>query len=76
MVDSSPSGARSARDPDHPASDDARSSDPEADDEQSEDERWLRELAALAARSDPAPGEVAQAARNAFKARGAKRKSG
>jgi hypothetical protein len=76
MVDSSPSGSRSARDPDHPASDGARSSDPEAGDEQSEDERWLRELAALAARSDPVPADVLKAARNALKTRASKRKSG
>ena len=75
MVDASPSGGRAARDPEHPAPEGAHSGDPEVDDERAEEERWLRELAALAARSDPVPAEVIEAARKTFKTRTPKRQS-
>jgi hypothetical protein len=78
MVDSPPSKGRSARDPDsRPARDGPSStdSDRDADDrdsEEREDDRWSREMAALAARTDPVPQEVVDAARRAFTKRGPK----
>ena len=78
MVDSPPSKGRSARDPDSrpagggPSSPDSDRDDEDGDSDEREDDRWAREMAALAARTDPVPQEVVDAARRAFTKRGPK----
>jgi hypothetical protein len=68
MPDSSPSARRSAPDPDpSPGHDDASAPDPGPAVDQA-----ARELAALAARSDPVPAEVVETARRALKRERAK----
>jgi hypothetical protein len=62
MGESLPSRGIPARDPDHPTAGDTEG------DAERDDERLATEVEALAARADPVPEEVVEAARRAFKA--------
>ena len=70
MGESLPSHGMPARDPDHPTASggSAGDRDTESDTESDADERLASEVEALAARADPVPEEVVEAARRAFKA--------
>jgi len=71
MVDSPPSQGTSARDPEHPASEGRCAGDSDVGGEG--DDEWVRAIEALAARVDPVPEDVLQAARRALHARDPKR---
>jgi hypothetical protein len=76
MGESLPSRGTPARDPDHPTSPGATADDPdtERDAADRDDDRLVTEIEALAARADPVPEEVVEAARRVFKA-GRKKKA-
>jgi hypothetical protein len=67
MVESLPSQGMPARDPDHPTAPDESASD--RDTESRDDDREANEIAALAARADPVPDEVVEAAKRALRSR-------
>ena len=69
MVDSSPSegGSASNQDP---------KTQTDGDHDDDHDDRWVKAINELAARSDPVPEAVREAARRAHRARGKKRGDG
>jgi hypothetical protein len=75
MGESLPSQGAPARDPDHPTSHgESRSDrDTESDSGGGDDPRLINEIDALAARADPVPEAVVEAARRAFKPRRGKK---